>query len=63
MCQFAAKGMAIIMISSELPEVMGMSDRLLVYHEGKLNGEIGREEITSGVATQEVILSKEFGGK
>ena len=63
MCQFAAKGMAIIMISSELPEVMGMSDRLLVYHEGKLNGEISREEITSGAATQEVILSKEFGGK
>ena len=63
MCQFAAQGMAIIMISSELPEVMGMSDRLLVYHEGKLNGEISREEITSGAATQEVILSKEFGGK
>ena len=33
MCKFAAQGMAIIMISSELPEVMGMSDRLLVYHE------------------------------
>lgn len=40
MCQFAAKGMAIIMISSELPEVMGMSDRILVYHEGGINGEI-----------------------
>lgn len=63
MCQFAAQGMAIIMISSELPEVMGMSDRLLVYHEGKLNGEIDRKEIVSGAATQEVILSKEFGGK
>ncbi len=63
MCQFAAQGMAIIMISSELPEVMGMSDRLLVYHEGKLNGEIDRKEIVSGTATQEVILSKEFGGK
>ena len=63
MCQFAAKGMAIIMISSELPEVMGMSDRILVYHEGKLNGEISREEIVSGAATQEVILAKEFGQK
>ncbi len=63
MCQFAAKGMAIIMISSELPEVMGMSDRLLVYHEGRLNGEISREEILNGSATQEVILAKEFGGK
>ena len=63
MCQFAAQGMAIIMISSELPEVMGMSDRLLIYHEGKLNGEVSRAEITSGAATQEVILAKEFGGK
>ncbi|MCD2492107.1 sugar ABC transporter ATP-binding protein [Lacrimispora sp. NSJ-141] len=63
MCEFAAKGMAIIMISSELPEVMGMSDRVLIYHEGKLNGEVSREEIQSGVATQEVILAKEFGGK
>lgn len=63
MCKFAAKGMAIIMISSELPEVMGMSDRLLVYHEGRINGEIGRQEILSGAATQEVVLAKEFGGK
>ena len=61
MCEFAAKGMAIIMISSELPEIMGMSDRLLVYHEGKLNGEVSREEILNGSATQEVILAKEFG--
>ena len=63
MCQFAAKGMAVIMISSELPEVMGMSDRILVYHEGKLNGEVSREEVLSGAATQEGILAKEFGGK
>ena len=63
MCKFAAQGMAIIMISSELPEVMGMSDRLLVYHEGKINGEISREEILNGEATQEVVLAKEFGEK
>ncbi len=63
MCQFAAQGMAIIMISSELPEVMGMSDRILIYHEGKLNGEVSREEVLSGAASQEVILAKEFGGK
>ena len=42
---------------------MGMSDRLLVYHEGRINGEIGRQEILSGAATQEVVLAKEFGGK
>ena len=61
MCQFAAKGMAIIMISSELPEIMGMSDRILIYHEGKLNGEIMRDEIRSGAVTQKEILAKEFG--
>lgn len=63
MCQFAAKGMAVIMISSELPEVMGMSDRILIYHEGKINGEVSREEILSGAASQETILGKAFGGK
>ena len=61
MCQFAAKGMAIIMISSELPEIMGMSDRILIYHEGKLNGEIMRKDILSGAVTQKEVLAKEFG--
>lgn len=59
--EFAGEGMAVIMISSELPEVMGMSDRLLTYHEGRINGEITRAEILSGKVTQEVILAKEFG--
>ena len=61
MCQFAAKGMAILMISSDLPEVMGMSDRILIYHEGKLNGEILREDMLSGKVDQKDILAKEFG--
>ena len=61
MSKFAAEGMAIIMVSSELPEVMGMSDRILIYHEGKLNGEISRADILSGSADQETILKKEFG--
>jgi len=61
MCRFAAEGMAIIMISSELPEVMGMSDRIVVFHEGKTNGEILRRDILSGAATQETLLAKEFG--
>lgn len=63
MCQFAAKGMAIIMISSELPEVMGMSDRILIYHEGHLNGCIDRSEIINDTVSQKEILTKEFGGK
>jgi ribose transport system ATP-binding protein/inositol transport system ATP-binding protein len=61
MSKFAADGMAIIMISSELPEVMGMSDRVIIYHEGKINGEVVRKDILSGAVTQETILAKEFG--
>ena len=61
MCEFAKQGLAIIMISSELPEVMAMSDRLLVYHEGRINGELFQEDIRSGKVTQETILAKEFG--
>lgn len=61
MCEFAKQGLAVILISSELPEVMAMSDRLLVYHEGKINGELFREDILSGQVTQETVLAKEFG--
>lgn len=61
MSEMAAQGLAIIMISSELPEVMGMSDRILIYHEGKLNGEFSRKELTVGGITQEQLLQKEFG--
>ena len=61
MSRFAAEGMAIIMVSSELPEIMGMSDRVLVYHEGRISGEYSRKDIVSGEVTQEVILSSAFG--
>ena len=61
MSQFAAQGMAILMISSELPEMMGMADRVLIYHEGHLNGEFQRADIVSGKVTQDDILAKEFG--
>jgi ABC-type sugar transport system ATPase subunit len=40
MHELAAQGMAIIMISSELPEILGMSDRILVMHAGRITGEI-----------------------
>jgi len=40
MNQLAAEGKAIIMVSSELPEVLGMSDRIIVMHEGRVKGEI-----------------------
>ena len=40
MNQLAATGKAIIMVSSELPEILGMSDRVIVMHEGRIKGEI-----------------------
>lgn len=40
----AKEGRAVIMISSELPEVMGMSDRIMVMHEGKITGEVARKD-------------------
>jgi len=58
MNELAAKGVAIIMISSELPEILGMSDRILVMHEGRIAGELSREE-----ATQEKIMHLATGGK
>jgi inositol transport system ATP-binding protein len=46
MSNFARQGMAIIMISSELPEIMGMSDRVAVMQEGKINGILSRDDLT-----------------
>jgi inositol transport system ATP-binding protein len=51
MTEFVRSGKAIIMISSELPEILGMSDRIMVMHEGDKAGELSRAE-----ATQEKIL-------
>lgn len=46
MNQLAQDGMAIIMISSDMPELLGMSDRILVMHEGQISGELNKEEAT-----------------
>ncbi|TIH36625.1 sugar ABC transporter ATP-binding protein [Subtercola vilae] len=45
--QLAGEGMAILMISSELPEVLGVADRVLVMREGRLTAEISRTEATA----------------
>ena len=55
--QLAAQGLAIILISSDLPEVMGMSDRMLVLREGQIVGEHVRGD---GTASDE-IMSEMFG--
>ena len=44
--ELAFKGVGILLISSELPEVLGMSDRVLVMYEGRLAAEIGRRDAT-----------------
>lgn len=56
MCDLANEGKAIIMISSEMEELLGMSDRILVLFEGRLAGEIGREQFN-----QDVILDLASG--
>jgi len=52
MSKLAAEGMAILMISSELPEILGMSDRVIVMREGHVTAQFSRAE-----ATQENIIS------
>ncbi|MBX4927390.1 sugar ABC transporter ATP-binding protein [Rhizobium binae] len=42
----ARNGVAVIMISSEMPEVLGMSDRIMVMHEGRVTGFLNRDEAT-----------------
>lgn len=42
----AGEGMAVVMISSELPEVLGMADRVVVVHEGRITAELSRDEAT-----------------
>lgn len=56
--ELANNGTAIVVISSELPEVIGISDRILVMHQGKLSGEVKGEE-----ATEEGVLLLATGGK
>ncbi len=56
--ELAKMGKSIIMVSSEMPEILSISDRIIVMHEGELSGEIGREE-----ATQEKILQLATGEK
>lgn len=56
MSNLAQEGKAIIMISSELPEILGMSDRIIVMHEGRITGEISRDE-----ADQDTIMKYATG--
>lgn len=54
--KFKDEGLSIILISSEMPEVLGMSDRILVMHEGRISAEFMRDQ-----ATQEQLLAAAIG--
>lgn len=56
--ELKASGKAVIMISSDMPEVMGISDRVIVMHEGKISGELQRSEVS-----QERIMKLAVGEK
>ena len=56
MADLAERGLAIVMISSELPELLGMSDRIAVMHNGTIRGTLDRKD-----ATQQTILSLALG--
>lgn len=56
--QLARAGKAIIMVSSELPELMGLSDRIIVVREGRLVAEVPRAEFD-----QDTLMSYAFGVK
>ena len=44
--ELAAKGMAVILVSSEIPEIVGMSDRAIVMRDGRICAEIQRSQMT-----------------
>ena len=54
--ELADEGKAIIMVSSELVEILGMSDRIIVFHQGKITGQLRQEE-----ASQEKIMKYALG--
>ena len=59
MGELTAQGVAVIMISSELPEVLGMADRVIVMHEGRICGEFDRAEATQKKIMATILTSKE----
>lgn len=58
MNELADRGVPIVMVSSDLPEILGVSDRIMVMHEGRISGELSRKE-----ADQEKVMQLATGGK
>ena len=63
--QLASEGKSIIMISSELPEILGMSDRIVIMHEGRVTGTLDAKDCTQELlmkyATGNITDEKECG--
>ncbi|MDY5973596.1 MAG: D-xylose ABC transporter ATP-binding protein, partial [Streptococcus hyovaginalis] len=57
MNELAERGVPIIMVSSDLPEILGVSDRIIVMHEGRISGELSQSE-----ANQELVMQLATGG-
>ncbi|MXQ47889.1 ATP-binding cassette domain-containing protein [Streptococcus pneumoniae] len=58
MNELAERGVPIIMVSSDLPEILGVSDRIIVMHEGRISGELSQSE-----ANQELVMQLATGGQ
>jgi ABC-type sugar transport system ATPase subunit len=61
MSELACTGKAVLMVSSELPEILGMSDRILVLHEGIMTGILRREEATASRIMELAIKTTKMG--
>ena len=62
MGELTAQGVAVVMISSELPEILGMSDRIMVMHEGRIRGELSRGEATQQKIMELILTSQDSAG-
>ena len=63
MAELAAHGDAILMISSEIHEVLGMSDRILVMRNGQIAGEFTREQATEELVMQAALVGEKSNGR
>jgi ABC-type sugar transport system ATPase subunit len=63
MAELASQGLGLILISSELPEVLAVSDRILVMHEGRLVAEMASEEASEERIMRHIHSSEEEGAE
>lgn len=57
-CEFAKVGMGVIIVSSELPEIIGLSDRIIVMKSGKIAGEVDRKDATEDILLEYAMLEE-----